>query len=259
MGLLNLTSLVADLAAKRHPPVPDPFVVSGGSSGGGSFTFGPGLVLFGGVLLIAAIAYLSYASRRRRRDGFRTMATQLNLSYSQGDPLGLLGYPFTLFTKGDGRTLENVVYGAWQEVEVIAFDYLYYEESSDGKSRTDYRFDCAIVPMDADCPRLMVEHENLLTSLAGALSFHDLQFESEAFNDEYHVRCEVPKFANDVLDARMMEWLLHHGSGYTFEAVGDRLLVAGPRIQPAELLELLGVARGFTQHVPKVVSSLYPG
>jgi len=113
--------------------------------------------------------------------------------------------------------------------------------------------------MDADCPRLVVEHENLLTSLAGALSFHDLQFESEAFNDEYHVRCEVPKFANDVLDARMMEWLLHNGSGYVFEAVGDHLLVAGPRIQPAELLDLLGVARGFTQHVPKVVSSLYPG
>jgi hypothetical protein len=115
------------------------------------------------------------------------------------------------------------------------------------------------VPIDADSPRLMIEHENLLTSLAGALSFHDLQFESEAFNDAYHVRCEVPKFANAVLDARMMQWLLAHGSGYTFEAVGDRVLVAGPRIEPAELLELLGVARGFTEHVPKVVSSLYPG
>jgi len=124
MGLLDLTSVVADLAARRHSPVPDPYVVSGGSSGGGSFTFGPGLVLFGGVLLIAAIAYLSYASRQRRRNGFQTMATQYNLSYSQDDTLGLLGYPFTLFTKGDGRTLENVVYGAWQEVEVIAFDYL---------------------------------------------------------------------------------------------------------------------------------------
>jgi hypothetical protein len=257
MGLLYLTSVVADLAAQRHSPVPDPYVVSGGGSGGGSFTVGPGLVLFGGVLVIAAIAYLSYAIQRRRRDGFRTMATQLDLSYSQGDPLGLLGYPFTLFTRGDGRTLENVVYGTWQEADVTAFDFMYYEGS--GKSRTDYRFDCVIVPIDADSPRLMIEHENMLTSLAGALSFHDLQFESDAFNDEYHVRCEVPKFANDVLDARMMQWLLANGSGYTFEAVGDRVLVAGPRIDPAELLELLGVARGFTQHVPKVVSSLYPG
>jgi len=105
----------------------------------------------------------------------------------------------------------------------------------------------------------VIEHENLLTSLAGALALHDLQFESEAFNDEYHVRCEVPKFANDVLDARMMQWLLDNGSGYSFESVGDRVLVAGPRIDPADLIGLLGVARGFAQHVPKVVSSLYPG
>jgi hypothetical protein len=37
------------------------------------------------------------------------------------------------------------------------------------------------------------------------------------------------------------------------------VLVAGPRIDPADLIGLLGVARGFAQHVPKVVSSLYPG
>jgi hypothetical protein len=223
------------------------YVPQGGGSGGGVSSIGPGLLFFGGVLLVALIAYLAYAMQRRRRDGFRLMATQLGLQYRRDDPLGLLGYPFTLFTKGDGRAVENVVWGAWQEVEVITFDFMYYEQN--GKYRTDYQFDCAIVPMGADSPRLLIEHENLLTSLAGAL----------AFNDEYHVRCEVPKFANDVLDARMMQWLLDNGSGYRFESVGDRVLVAGPRIDPAELIGLLGVARGFAQHVPKVVSSLYPG
>ena len=69
----------------------------------------------------------------------------------------------------------------------------------------------------------------------------------------------MPKFASDVLDARMMEWLLANGSGYTFEVVGNRLLVAGPRIDPAALVGLLGVAHGFSRHVPTVVSSLYPG
>jgi hypothetical protein len=185
------------------------------------------------------------------------MATQLNLSYSQADPFGVLNSPFTLFAKGDEHKLENVVFGAWQEVEVVAFDFMYSEGS--GKSRTDYSFDCAIVPIGADGPRLLIEHENLLTSLAGALSFHDQQFESEAFNREFRVHCDVPKFASDVLDARMMQWLLDNGSGYVFEVVGDRVLIAGPRIKPTELLGLLGVACGFTQHVPKVVSSLYPG
>jgi len=257
MGLSLMTALLLDLASKRQTHTPGVSGPQGGGSGGGVSSLGPGLLFFGGVLLVALIAYLAYAMRRRRRDGFRLMATQLGLQYRTDDPLGVLAYPFTLFTKGDGRAVENVVWGAWQEVEVITFDFMYSEQN--GKYRTDYQFDCAIVPIGADSPRLVIEHENLLTSLAGALALHDLQFESEAFNDEYHVRCEVPKFANDVLDARMMQWLLDNGSGYSFESVGDRVLVAGPRIDPADLVGLLGVARGFAQHVPKVVSSLYPG
>ena len=259
MGLLQLMALAVDLASRRHtkPPVYVPPDASGGGGGGGLSAFGPGLVFFGGVLLVALIAYLAYTAQRARRQGFQQMAAQLNLSYSQQDPLGLLGYPFTLFGKGDSRKLENVLSGTWQEVDVIAFDYRYTEGS--GKSQTDLLFDCAIVPIEADSPRLLIEHENMLTSLAGALSFHDQQFESEAFNQEYRVHCDVPKFASDVLDARMMEWLLENGSGCFFEVVGDRVLVAGPRIKPAEMVWLLGVARGFALHVPKVVSSLYPG
>jgi hypothetical protein len=255
MGLPQLTAAFVDLASKRHTYAPDPYGPA--PSSGGPSALAPALLFFGGVVLVALIAYLAYAMQRARRQGFQQFAAQLSLSYSRDDQLGLLGYPFTLFTEGDDRGIENVIWGAWQEVDVIAFDFMYSEGS--GKSRTDYRFDCAIVPIDADSPRLLIEHENLMTSLAGALSFRDQQFESEAFNDEYRVQCEVPKFANDVLDARMIEWLLGNGYGYVFEAVGDRVLVAGPRVQPAELLGLLDVARGFTQHVPKVVSSLYPG
>jgi hypothetical protein len=57
----------------------------------------------------------------------------------------------------------------------------------------------------------------------------------------------------------MMEWLLAHGTEYTFEAVGNRVLVAGRKIDPTAIPVLLGVGRGFVQHVPKVVSSMYPG
>jgi hypothetical protein len=69
----------------------------------------------------------------------------------------------------------------------------------------------------------------------------------------------VPKFANDLFDQRMMAWLLSTGHDHAFDAVGNRVLVAGARIGAAELPALLGVARAFVQHVPTVVASLYPG
>jgi hypothetical protein len=113
--------------------------------------------------------------------------------------------------------------------------------------------------MPADCPRLRIDRENLFTRLADALSFHDIQFESEEFNRDFTVTCEVPKFANDLIDGRMMRWLQNTGSEHAYEVIGNRVLVAGPKIDPLAFTELLGVARGFVQHVPKVVPSLYPG
>src|SRR3954453_23319416 len=115
MGLLRTTAVVVDLASRGHTRPPTVYVPQDGSSGGGS-ALAPALPFFGGVLLLALIAYLGYAIRRRRRDGFRQMSTQLSLGYSKDDALGLLGYPFTLFTRGDGRAVENVIWGPWLEV-----------------------------------------------------------------------------------------------------------------------------------------------
>jgi len=254
---------VAEILARKHTSTPPPvFGPNVTINGGNSFAALPVLLFVGGLFLVILFIYLSYASKKRRRMGFIQMARQLNLNYSEEDPFGLLGYPFELFHKGDGRGVENVLHGDWQEVNVVAFDYWYYEESTDAKggtSRSYYRFDCVLLPIAADCPRLTIDRENMLSRLADALSFHDIQFESETFNRAFKVNCEAPKFANDLIDARMMEWLQATGSGHAYEALGNRVLVAGPKIDPEAFTELLGVARGFVQHVPKVVSSLYPG
>jgi hypothetical protein len=254
---------LAEILARKHTYTPPPdFGPTITSDNGSSFFAVPLLLFVGGLFLIILFIYLSAASKKRRRMGFIQMARQLNLTYSEEDPFGLLGYPFELFHKGDGRGVENVLHGAWQEIDVVAFDYWYYDESTDSKggtSRTYHRFDCALVPMPADCPRLTIDRENVFTRLADALSFHDIQFESEEFNRDFTVNCEVPKFANDLIDARMMQWLQATGSGHAYEAIGNRVLVAGLKIDPQAFTELLGVARGFVQHVPKVVPSLYPG
>lgn len=253
---------VAEILARKHTYTPPPDVSPGVPDSGGGVFMWPLLLFVVGLFIVIAVAYLSYASKQRRRAGFVTMATQLHLTYSEEDPFGLLGYPFELFQKGDGRGVENVLHGAWQEVDVVAFDYWYYDESTDSKggtSRSYHRYDCALVPMPADCPRLTIDRENLFSRLADALSFHDIQFESEEFNRDFNVQCEVPKFANDLIDSRMMQWLQASGSGHAYEVLGNRVLVAGPKIDPEAFTELLGVARAFVQHVPKVVPSLYPG
>jgi hypothetical protein len=210
--------------------------------------------------LAIGAAVLSYLAKKRRRDGFALVARQLGMEYWPEDPFGLLAEPFALFQKGDGRGIENVIAGPYHTVDAKAFDYWYYEESTDGKgntSKTYYRFDCVIVPVDAACSPLTIDNENVLTRLADALSFHDIEFESEEFNRAFNVKSGDAKFANDFVDARMMQWLLQNGKGTAFEIMGDRLMCYRRKLAPMEIVTLLGLSKAFLDRVPRVVYSLY--
>ena len=221
----------------------------------------PFLVLFLGIAVIVAAIWFSHVQKKKRREGFALMATQLGLQYSAADPFGTLSEPFALFEKGDGRGVENVLSGTWQQIDVHCFDYWYYEESTDSnghRTKTYYRFDCVIAPVDAACSRLVIEHENLGTRIANALTFHDIQFESEDFNKAYYVKSPDAKFANDLVDARMIQWLLQSGAGYSFEVVAEEMLCFCRKIGPMDVVPLLGTAKAFGDHIPRVVYSLYP-
>ncbi len=218
------------------------------------------LIFVAFVAAAIGVAYLSYLAKKKRREGFALVATQLGMEYWPEDPFGLLSEPFALFNRGDGRGIENVIAGPYQSIDTKAFDYWYYEESTDSKghtSRTYYRFDCVVVPIDAACSPLTIENENVLTRLADALSFHDIQFESEDFNRMFNVKSPDKKFANDFIDARMMQFLLQTGKGTAFEVMGDRLLCYRRKLAPMEIVTLLGLSKAFLDHVPRVVYSLY--
>ena len=85
----------------------------------------------------------------------------------------------------------------------------------------------------------------MLTRLADALSFHDIQFESEDFNRMFNVKSPDKKFANDFIDARMMQFLLQTGKGTAFEVMGDRLLCFRRKLAPMEIVTLLGLSKAF--------------
>jgi hypothetical protein len=225
-------------------------------SGAGAY-----LWLFGFGIVVIAILVFGYLAKQKRLAAFVTAATQLGLTYAPEDPFGTVNLPFPLFSKGDGRGVENVLYGAWQGTDVRAFDYWYYDESTDGRghtSRSYSRFDCAVLELNASCRSLTIAPENLLTRLADHLALHDIQFESEVFNTAFNVKSEDRKFANDLIDARMQGWLLMHGEGFSFEVAGERLLCSCRKIDPTGFATLLGTAKGFRDQVPTVVASLYP-
>jgi len=214
-----------------------------------------------GLLIAGAVAWWQWQAKRKRHDAFVTLATQFGLEHATEDPFGLLGEPFALFSKGDGRGIDHVVWGEWQQMPLRAFDYWYYEESTDSnghRSKSYSRFSGVITPIEAACSALSITPENVLTRLKDALTFRDIDFESEEFNRAFEVRCNDKKFAHTLIDARMVAWLLASGREHSFEIVGNRVLCYRKRVDPMAYVHLFGTTRGFREAIPAVVFNLYP-
>ena len=214
------------------------------------------------LVLVAVAAGLVYGfvQKQKRREALAMFALQNHLEYSRVDPFGLADFDFHLFRLGDGRGCENVVWGDWHGLGVKVADYWYYTESSDSKgrtSRTYHRFSVVLADVAAFLPRVSIEKESMLSHVANALSFHDLQFESEEFNRLFQIRAADPEFAYKLIDARMIRWLLSTRGAFGFEVSGPGLLVWCRRLRPTELVPLVGSATLFRDHIPRLVWNEY--
>lgn len=212
-------------------------------------------------LVAAGVVAYQYVAQQKRREAFAAFAARNGFAYHRQDPFGLLDEPFRLFSKGDGRGIENVLDGRWQDVPVRAFDYWYYEESSTskgGRTKSYHRFDCVIAPIDAACSPLTIERESLFTRLADHLALDDIQFELEEFNRAFNVKGADRAFATAFCDQKMMRWLLTNAGDCGFEVMGDRLLTFCRKVDVEALPVLFATMCGLRDHVPPVVYSLYP-
>jgi type II secretory pathway pseudopilin PulG len=215
------------------------------------------------VLILAVVAagiWWSWNRKKQRRVALAGFAAQYQMQYTQDDPYDLLGYPFHLLREGDGRGCENVLAGAWQGLPMREADYWYYTESTDSKgnrNRSYHYFSIVIAVLAVDAPGVTVDKENLLTKLADHLGFHDIDFESEDFNREFQVKARDKEFAYQLIDARMIRWLLSTGGTFGFDLQGSNLLVHSKRLSPTGLVPLFGTAKGFSDHIPNLVWTEY--
>ena len=125
-----------------------------------------------------------------------------------------------------------------------------------GRSRSYHYFSCALTELPIDAAAVTIAPETLFTRIADHLGFEDIQFESDQFNRDFRVKGRDHKFATDLVDARMMQWLLGT-PGWSFELTGPYLLCYCGRLKPTALIPLLGTLEQFRDHIPRVVYDLY--
>ena len=163
------------------------------------------------VLVIFGAIYSAIAARKRR-EGLLELAQRLNLNFSPGEDYQIadqFGFLKKL-AQGDNRYAYNVLSGKHQNYDVLAFDYHYQVTTHDknGSHTTHYRFSVFLLQMPMAFPDLTIRHENFFIKVAEVFGYQDINFESAEFSKTFCVRCEDKKFAYDVCNAKMIEFLL---------------------------------------------------
>lgn len=222
-------------------------------------------------ILLVSIALLGYGIYRirvrPRMQAGAISASGAGLRHASTDRFGLHDLPFDMLARlAPPWKIGNVLWGRWEGLEITLFDVWsgggHLGPSEDGPSAErgpGHAYRCVVTSFPAAWPSLVVEPERLTTTLADAVvPLADIELESGEFNRRFDVRCDDRRFATAFLDARMMGWLLSLQDAWGFEIGSGLVLVYGELHDVQESTTALVTVRGFLEHVPEVVYSLYP-
>ena len=202
------------------------------------------------------------ASRRSR--AISALARGNGMSYTQYGSTGLgRAYRFALFHEADMQLFTNVVSGPWRGVPMVASDFWFGGSRPANPISTRRRrrkgksehLCVAVVGIGAKAPHVIVVRQSVPITVAEHLGLRDIPFESEAFNRMFRVKAKNARFATELIDPRMMEWLLSTGGLFGFEVRGEGAVAYCQFVGAEEFPALLDVAVGFAQHVPAMVTA----
>jgi len=166
------------------------------------------LVIFIFIAVFAVVAVLGYINSLKRREAMAAVAARLGLHFSPGKDRDMARrYRFLdKLRRGSQRYAYNILSGRHRENEVLLFDYHY--KTGSGKNTHHHHLSFFILRLQVSFPELIIAPEGIFSKIAQAVGYDDIDFESHEFSRKFCVRSKDKKFAYDVCNARMIEYIL---------------------------------------------------
>jgi hypothetical protein len=192
-------------------------------------------------LAILVIALVSWEVERKRAEALAELAAQFEMRFSRERNRALAQRFEDLkgLSEGDNHYAWNVLSGPYEGQALIVFDYHYETHSTDSKGNRQtshhYRHVVAL-QLPIPLPNLVLAPEGILSKIAQAFGYDDIDFESAEFSRLYCVRSTDKKFAYDFFNARMIDFLLSEPDKFHLEVNDDMLaFVYDGRMAPEKL------------------------
>ena len=163
-------------------------------------------------LIIAGIVFGMLAAKKRR-EAFAILAQKHGMSFHPEKDYDLAGeFRFLdALRQGSNRHAYNILYGGYKDQYLQVLDYHYETHSTNSKGQRQthhHHFSFFILTLEKSFPELKITKEGFFSKIGQALGFDDIDFESHEFSKQFCVRSKNKKFAYDVCNARMIDYLL---------------------------------------------------
>ena len=196
-------------------------------------------ILFAAIVIAAII--FGAISARKRREALAALALRLGLSYCADEDHSIADrYEFLdALARGSNQYAFNILSGIYQGHEVLIFDYHYETHSTDSKGRRQthhHYFSFFVLMLPQSFPELRITREGLFSKIAQAFGFDDIDLESAEFSRRFCVRSKDKRFAYDVCNSQMMEYLLANRD-LSIEIEGQALALAFDKRLSVEEIE----------------------
>jgi len=167
------------------------------------------------IMLVVGVAALFSAanqkrSRQQRSIELNDLGRRLGFDQFRADRDNefVMGWGFlSPLSKGEDRYAFNILRGIYQGRALFIFDYHY--RTQQGKESKDICGTILMLVEKQAFPQLFIQQENMRDRIASALGIgNEVKLESAEFSRAFSVRSPDKKFAYDVCNPQMMEYLL---------------------------------------------------
>ncbi len=227
----------------------------------------------------------SLTLHRGRERMVRRAAGACGMRFQEQDGPDLSRIRFRLFLSGDGQgwTASNIVTFGSPQGDVHAFDARSWTEfdvveTGDGQRQVRRRrpggshesaklmrrhsgstTSGAVAKLPINAPPTLITRENIASKLFSAATRLDIDVESDLFNRSYHVISDDRRFAQSLLDARMIDLMVRSEGKISFEFFGRFVLLHTVQLEPELLPGLARLADDIRRVVPQLVIDGWPG
>ena len=162
-------------------------------------------------VVVGTFASLNQSRARRQRSAdLQALATRLAFESfdPENDETFALGWGFlSWLDQGSRRYAFNLLQGKYHESPLFVFDYHF--QTGEGKNKNERYLTILMLVCKEAFPKLTIGPERLRDRIAETLGLeNDIHFESAEFSRIFNVHSPDKKFAYDVCNAQMIEYLL---------------------------------------------------